>query len=155
MRTKTCTIFLALCLVAAAALPVAASGPGVRVLDSIQNSYGPVTFDHGKHAMLATGCADCHHEHAIARGLPCKQCHSLTPAAFSGSVSQRFQPCSGCHADADPDNPGMPGLKTAYHRQCFTCHRGMGNIGKDPRGCAELCHGKKQDRNPGIDGKKP
>ena len=71
------------------------------------------------------------------------------------SVSQRFIPCNGCHADADPDNPGMPGLKTAYHRQCFTCHRGMGNIGTDPKGCAELCHAKEAGKErPGIDGKK-
>ncbi len=40
----------------------------------------------------------------------------------------------------------MPGLKTAYHKQCFSCHRGMGNIGTDPKGCAEICHAKRAEK---------
>jgi hypothetical protein len=54
--------------------------------------------------------------------------------------------CKSCHTTADRDNARMPGLKTAYHKQCFTCHRGMGAIGTDPKGCAELCHAKSADK---------
>ena len=140
------TIVLSLCLLAAAYLTSAASAPGMVVLDSIKDAYGPVKFDHAKHVAIAASCSACHHEHAIADGLPCKQCHSLTPQAFKNSVSHSFMACRSCHTTADRDNAAMPGLKTAYHQQCFKCHRGMGNIGTDPKGCTEICHAKKADK---------
>lgn len=140
------TIALSLCLAAAAFGGSAVEGPGVRVLDSIKNAYSPVTFDHAKHVSLAGNCASCHHEHTMGEGLPCKQCHAITPAVFKSSVSHSFMACKTCHGTFDRDNAAMPGLKTAYHVKCFSCHRGMGNIGTDPKGCAELCHEKKADK---------
>jgi hypothetical protein len=107
--------------------------------------YTPVKFDHPKHVSIAGNCSACHHEHGMADGLPCKQCHALTPQAFKNSVSHSFMACKNCHGAFDRDNAAMPGLKTAYHKQCFTCHRGMGNIGTDPKGCAEICHAKRAD----------
>jgi predicted CXXCH cytochrome family protein len=146
MRIKTWIILLVAVSFAAAAAVQAAEGPDMRVLDSIKSLYGPVKFDHRKHTMIAPGCATCHHEHNMAQGFPCKQCHALTPESFRNSVSQGFMPCKSCHDTADPDNPGMPGLKTAYHRQCFSCHKGMGNIGKSPKGCGEMCHVKRPEK---------
>jgi len=146
MRRLVClTIALCMCLIASTFDGNAAEGPGVRVLDSIKNTYGPVNFDHAKHASIAGNCASCHHEHSMGDGLPCKQCHAITPAAFKNSVSHSFMACKTCHGTFDRDNASMPGLKTAYHQQCFKCHRGMGNIGTDPKGCAELCHDKRTD----------
>lgn len=142
-KTACITIVLSLCLLVAAYLSAAANAPGVIVLDSIKDTYGPVKFDHSKHVAIATACSACHHEHAIADGLPCKQCHALTPQAFKNSVNHGFMACKNCHSAVDRDNAGMPGLKTAYHKQCFTCHRGMGNIGMDPKGCTEMCHDKR------------
>lgn len=139
------TIVLSLCLLAAANVSVAADAPGPRVLDSIKNVYAPVQFDHPKHVSIAGNCSACHHEHNIADGLPCKQCHALTPQTFKNSASHSFIACKNCHTTADRDNARMPGLKTAYHKQCFKCHRGMGNIGMDPKGCAEMCHAKRAD----------
>lgn len=139
------TVVLGLCLLAAAYVSAAADAPGVRILDSLKDVYTPVKFDHPKHVSLAGNCSACHHEHGIADGLPCKQCHAITPQTFKNTVSRNFMACKSCHTTADRDNAGMPGLKTAYHKQCFTCHRGMGNIGLDPKGCAELCHAKKAD----------
>jgi len=136
---------LSLCFLAAAFVGAAADAPGTRVLDSIKDVYAPVNFDHAKHVSLAGSCSACHHEHTIADGLPCKQCHALNPQAFKNSVSHGFMACKSCHGAFDRDNAGMPGLKTAYHKQCFTCHRGMGGIGTDPKGCAEVCHAKKAD----------
>lgn len=136
------TLVLTLCLLAAAQVSAAADGPGTLVLDSIKDVYGPVTFDHSKHVSLAGACSACHHEHTLADGLPCKQCHALMPQAFKNSVSHGFLACKNCHGAFDRDNAAMPGLKTAYHQACFTCHRGMGNIGTDPKGCAEICHAK-------------
>lgn len=136
------TMVLGFCLVAAVSVTVAADAPGMRVLNSLKDVYAPVQFDHPKHVSLAGSCSACHHEHGIADGLPCKQCHALTPQTFKNSVNHSFMACKNCHSTADRDNPRMPGLKTAYHKQCFTCHRGMGNIGIDPAGCAEICHAK-------------
>ena len=137
------TMVISVCLLAAALIGVAADAPGVRVLDSIQDAYTPVTFDHPKHVSLAGSCAACHHEHSMGDGLPCKQCHKLSPETFKNSVTHSFTSCKNCHSTFDRDNASMPGLKTAYHRQCFKCHRGMGDIGTDPKGCTELCHARK------------
>ncbi len=134
------------CLVVLAAIVHAAGNPGVRTLNSIEATYSSVRFDHPKHEAIAGSCITCHHEHNVAKGLPCKQCHSLTPAAFKNSVHNNFTACANCHGAYDPDNPRMPGLKTAYHRVCFSCHRGMAGIGTDPRGCTELCHSKRSDK---------
>jgi len=140
------TIIGCCCLLAAAFVSAAAKEPGLRVLDSLQDIYAPVAFDHPKHVSLAGSCSACHHEHAIADGLPCKQCHALTPQTFKNSANHSFMACSNCHTTADRDNAAMPGLKTAYHKKCFSCHRGMGNIGTDPRGCTEICHARNADK---------
>jgi hypothetical protein len=140
------TVALGLCLIPAAFLSAAPGVPGVRVLDSIKDIYTPVKFDHPKHVSIAGNCSACHHEHRIADGLPCKQCHAVTPQTFKNSVTHSFMACKNCHGAFDRDNAAMPGLKTAYHMQCFKCHRGMGNIGTDPKGCIELCHDKGADK---------
>ncbi len=139
--------FLIFCFLLAVPVVVAAVNmPGVSVLDSLQNTYSPVIFDHGKHTAIAGNCAVCHHEHSAGAGLPCKQCHSISPATFKKTAVHSFMPCKNCHGAFDRDNPGTPSLKQAYHRACFSCHRGMGNIGTDPRGCAELCHSKEPEK---------
>lgn len=145
-KFSTSIVIAFLCILAAPFIGAAADAPGVRVLGSLKDAYAPVIFDHPKHAAIAASCAACHHEHAMGSGLPCKQCHALTPATFRNSVSHSFSSCKSCHGEFDRDNAGMPGLKTAYHRRCFTCHRGMGDIGTDPKGCTELCHARKADR---------
>ncbi len=144
-KTLAIPVVVSVCLLAAA-LAAAAAAPGTRVLDSIKDAYTPVTFDHAKHTAIAGSCAACHHEHKMGDGLPCKQCHNLSPETFKKSVTNSFMPCKNCHGTFDRDNAAMPGLKTAYHRQCFTCHRGMGNIGEDPKGCTEICHARKADK---------
>jgi hypothetical protein len=37
----------------------------------------------------------------------------------------------------------MPALKVAFHKKCFECHVGMGELGSSPRGCVQTCHTKK------------
>ncbi len=121
--------------------------PGVRVLSSLVDQYGPVTFDHAKHVSLAGKCDVCHH-HANGAAATCAQCHNLSPAVFRKSVVSSFLPCSSCHSAPDPGNPSMPGLKVAYHQKCFACHRGMGDVGLAPKGCTELCHAKNKKARP-------
>jgi hypothetical protein len=116
--------------------------PGVRVLKANSSTYSPVKFDHQKHAAIAGNCAACHH-HGSGDTASCKGCHRVSPSVFTSSVVQNFMPCSNCHAGNDRENPAMPGLKVAYHKKCFECHRGMGNIGLDPKGCTAICHTKR------------
>jgi Class III cytochrome C family len=157
MKKKTCMV-LGLCLAILFALPLfsgedlghAASSteprlPGVRVLGGLSDKYEPVRFDHEKHVSLAGKCDACHH-HANGAASSCRECHNLGPSVFKNSVVRNFMPCSGCHGALDPGNPAMPGLKVAYHEKCFACHRGMNDVGIDPKGCAELCHAKKTGR---------
>jgi len=114
---------------------------GLVTLDSLKDKYEAVQFDHSKHTGLAADCGTCHHEHGGNRST-CTDCHSLDKAVFQNAVTRSFTACKNCHDAISPDNPGMPGLKAAYHRVCFECHRGMGNVGTDPAGCTEMCHAK-------------
>ncbi|HTG01350.1 MAG TPA: cytochrome c3 family protein [Nitrospirota bacterium] len=115
---------------------------GIIKLDSIAKFYLPVRFDHAKHAAIAGDCGKCHHQHGNSASLPCRECHNLTVSTFKGSKKASFMACKNCHGASDPAAPGMPGLKVAYHRQCFQCHRGMGGVGENPQGCTQICHGK-------------
>jgi hypothetical protein len=125
---------------------VAGTNPGVVTLDSISDKYEAVRFDHESHTSIAGNCGACHHEHGNSGSLPCKDCHAVTPDTFKKSVINSFMACKNCHVVSDPENPVIPGLKVAYHKACFQCHRGMGNVGLDPKGCAEICHAKKEQR---------
>ncbi len=115
--------------------------PGVITLDSLQDKYEAVVFDHGMHTFIAEGCVQCHHEHGSDNSR-CSSCHSIESAQFRDSAAHGFLACRNCHGDFDLEVPGMPGLKVAYHAQCFQCHRGMGNVGNGPEGCTQQCHAK-------------
>jgi hypothetical protein len=117
--------------------------PGTIVIDHIQKQYGSVTFDHTMHAGLAGNCGKCHHQHSEKTISVCKECHALNADAFKSSVKEGFLPCSGCHSEYSPDAPGMPSLKVAFHKKCFECHVGIGELGSSPRGCSQTCHTKK------------
>jgi hypothetical protein len=115
--------------------------PGVVSLDSLQGKYGAVRFDHALHTQMSEGCAQCHHTHGSDNSR-CKDCHSIGIDDFRGTVVRSFMACGTCHGEFDKESPGMPGLKVAYHSQCFGCHIGMGNVGNGPKGCTEQCHEK-------------
>ena len=132
-------VFLAVSLYAGSA----AKPPDVITLDSLTDKYESVVFTHEKHAMVAGNCGTCHHEHGDYGKLPCKSCHALEANAFKNSVTHNFTACKSCHTAYAPENPKMPGLKVAYHDKCFQCHKDMGKVGKDPKGCTELCHAKR------------
>ena len=120
--------------------------PEVVTLGSLVDKYRAVVFDHAKHMSMAGDCGMCHHQHGTNSSLPCKECHALQPSAFKSSVKGSFIACRTCHGAYDPSNPRMPGLKVAYHRQCFQCHRGMNGVGVDPKGCASMCHAKREPK---------
>lgn len=145
MKRTVLILIVTFCLVYTGSLcaGAAAKAPATTKLDSISDKYEPVTFDHAKHTSLAGNCGACHHQHNNFGSLPCKECHSVDASLFKKSVTNNFVACRNCHSTFDRANPRMPGLKTAYHQQCFQCHRGMAEVGEGPAGCTALCHEKK------------
>lgn len=156
---KTISVAFALCLFAGISPPSGAgsgsdSSPGAAprltgkmpqtvLLGSIANLYEPVKFNHAGHVTMASGCGDCHHQHGTEQTLACRECHTLDPSSFRKTVAAGgFKACKDCHpASVRPGAPDRPGLKAAYHRACFKCHRGeVGTVGTDPKGCTEMCH---------------
>jgi hypothetical protein len=148
------TILPALVLaLGAALLPAAYAGsgagsgrpPDIIVLDRLTDAYGPVTLNHAGHAQTAGGCTECHHQHGQGQSLSCGDCHAVQPEAFKKSaLPGKLKGCRSCHPlSIKPDSPEVPTLKAAYHRACFKCHRDMGSVGKDPKGCTETCHALK------------
>jgi hypothetical protein len=129
---------------AASAPSTARKAPEVVTLGSLVDKYRPVVFDHAKHMAMAGDCGMCHHQHGNNSSLPCKECHALQPSTFKNSAKSSFIACRNCHGAIDPSTPQMPSLKVAYHRQCFQCHRGMSGVGVDPKGCAAMCHAKRE-----------
>ena len=117
--------------------------PGVIILKDIQNRYGPVTFDHKKHTTLAENCGTCHHTHDKKTYETCGECHTQAAKILKAAANGMLMPCSGCHGEYSPDAPGMPDLKVALHKKCFTCHVGMGDLGDSPKGCVNTCHTRK------------
>ena len=76
-------------------------------------------------------CLDCHK--AVAQDVASK-------VGYHGTVPEK--PCRECHATSD--KPGRVGLKTAYHKACFKCHKAdVGSGVKNLTGCTEMCHALK------------
>lgn len=156
MNKKT-VLTIALCwMVALAATPYAggeapaarqaesAKGkmPGTILLGSLAKKYGPVKFDHPKHVGTAGSCSECHHQHGGEQAPSCGGCHKIDAASFRKNVLLgRIRPCGECHsASYDAGKIGQPTLAAAYHRACIKCHREVGSVGADPKGCNEMCH---------------
>lgn len=140
---KKIAMVCALCITLIAALYAAINADsGLFSLDSLMDQYEAVEFDHSNHMEMADGCSTCHHEHG-SNNSRCSDCHSVSESMFKSSVVNSFAACKDCHDEPDPDNPGMPGLKVAYHRVCFNCHIEMSDIGMDPKGCTDMCHARK------------
>lgn len=119
------------------------SMPNVIILDKIKGDYSEVRFDHAKHVSLASKCGVCHHTHTQKTYESCNRCHQMTSELFKASARHSFVACSECHGQYDIKNPAVVSLKVAYHKKCFSCHRGIGEIGQSPKGCNTLCHSKK------------
>ena len=138
---------LASLLFCAGAVIAADSGnikmPGNITIKALEDRFGPVTFDHEKHVMMAGACGKCHHLHNDKTVDACRTCHSLKAEDFRATATQGFLRCEGCHSEASPDSPGMPGLKVAFHKVCFSCHVGMSGLGSTPKSCESTCHSRR------------
>lgn len=115
--------------------------PESMILQTLQKDYEPVVFDHRIHESKSRGCSDCHHHSSSQETRKCAECHDLKKMAMKESLIESFLPCRSCHRKYSPDSPSMPGLLTAFHMQCFACHKTEG-----PEACNKTCHIKAQAR---------
>jgi hypothetical protein len=118
--------------------------PDIAVLDDMEDQYGPVQFNHSMHTYIAENCGQCHHQHGVNDTTQCQGCHSFDSPALKKVAANGFLGCKTCHDKLNPETPEMPGLKVAYHKQCFKCHLGMGGLGEGPQGCTTQCHARKE-----------
>jgi len=156
MKTKA-VLTIALCwMVAVATAPFAVAGtpagrqaaspkgkmPGTVLLGSLAKKYAPVKFDHEKHVGTAGSCNECHHQHRGQQAPLCGGCHTIDASSFKKNVQLgRIRPCRECHpASYDAGKLDRPTLSAAYHQACIKCHREVGSVGTDPKGCTEMCH---------------
>lgn len=117
--------------------------PETIIMQSLEGEFGDVVFDHKMHAKEAKRCGSCHHHIGAEETRQCGECHAIEPSMFSATLVESFLPCKSCHRAFNPGAPRMKSLMVAYHAQCFSCHSEIGKIGKDPKGCEELCHEKR------------
>jgi hypothetical protein len=125
----------------------AAAQDPVMDLNSLQQYYQGVTFDHDGHVDYAGDCVSCHH-HTTGEApvnARCLNCHDGGLRGANTAVS-----CRDCHS-AEPYTAAQlrakeeaiqyhndtPGLKAAYHRSCMGCHAEVGA----PMGCQD-CHSR-------------
>ncbi len=94
------------------------------VIDVVSKEYKGVSFPHkliiesmmGK--MKGNVLAAKFHQ---GKNSVCESCHHNSP-----NMTDPPPKCISCHASSDSEQDGtIPGIKAAYHRQCFECHEEM------------------------------
>ncbi len=103
----------------------------------IADEYESVLFNHRGHvASVVNRIKDDQLAKAFhyQKEIICSTCHHRSP------LSMTPPKCSSCHqAKIDPENPGRPNLKAAYHLQCMGCHTGM-NVARPVSTDCTSCH---------------
>jgi len=97
--------------------------PDMINIDTLEDIFYPVAFDHDNHArmeQMSEGCVVCHHYAEDEEYTACAECHSDDPA--EASIQE-------------------PTLNGAYHRNCLACHREWSNDS-----LCETCHQQKKFR---------
>ena len=124
-----CTIFLF-----SAVSPqksISSSLPDTVIIDSKQykkKTRGPLAFSHGDHTKYGVTCAECHHVYENGKNI--------------WKEGDHVQKCGECH-DGEKKKGNVPNLKTAFHDQCQTCHKNVGDEAKAPVKKCNSCHSKK------------
>lgn len=113
------------------------SAPYKVSIDTLQDQYEPSMFNHRHHIaslmerIEKNKLAGAFH---TQQGTLCVTCHHRSPA------SQTPPKCVTCHsAKINPDQPGKPNLKAAFHLQCMSCHTDMKVARPRPTDC-QTCH---------------
>lgn len=107
--------------------------------------YGPVKFDHKKHATeYKIACTECHHVYKDGKNV--------------WKEGDKVQKCSACHnvyllgkdlSQATPEEKKLS-LYKAYHNNCLGCHKKANKEkgkeeAKAPTKCT-ACHAKKSEK---------
>lgn len=111
--------------------------PTKVVIDSLAKEYQPHLFAHRRHvASLVDRIKDdqlaaaFHYQPEVM----CATCHHNSP------LSMTPPKCGSCHTETiDPENPGRPTLKAAYHLNCIGCHKAMNVYRPEATNCV-ACH---------------
>jgi hypothetical protein len=138
------TLIFMMALAASPSISPGAVLPDQIALDSLENLYDGVQFNHAGHIRLLKDCAGCHHHTtgSLVEDANCVRCHQ-------NSSETKVVACRGCHgaqpfsaealrekrANLKLYHQDKPGLKGAYHLNCMGCHQKMGG----PTGCQD-CH---------------
>jgi hypothetical protein len=115
--------------------------PEAVTIKNLEEQYEPVYFPHRK--IVRTLLAETREDKLAQyfhrqKGTVCQACHHNSPAA------KKPPRCYSCHGKPfDDKEPLRPGMKGAYHQQCFGCHKQMGIKKPDPLNCKE-CHQEKK-----------
>lgn len=140
-RNWTLSITLVFSLAAvAAAIGVSAPAPeGGSERFYLNNSGGPVLFDHGKHSEAAESCGSCHHDLlSSAAEIACSQCHGddVAPEDLDHDEMKELHgyTCTTCHMEEN-DTPSS----------CRSCHPGAQPSDLRVVGCTE-CHEEGYDQ---------
>lgn len=128
MNTKAKIIGLAAALLLLAALPAICQDDVMTIggedYGFEQFQRAPVIFTHTVHMdleMVDGACGPCHHDGKDENGQ---------------FVEADPMPCKDCH---DAEGGDVADLRTAYHKQCITCHE---EAAAGPVACGE-CHVQK------------
>jgi len=115
--------------------------PEVVTIKDLADKYEPVSFPHRQ--ILRRLMGDIKNEKLAQyfhrqRGTVCQACHHNSPAA------KKPPRCYSCHGKPfDEKEPLRPGMKGAYHQQCFACHKAMRIKQPNSVNCVE-CHKEKK-----------
>lgn len=101
----------------------------------LQNTAGPVLFDHGEHELMAESCAVCHHSlYSSVQAITCEDCHGEDMGAdmFSHDELKEIHgtDCSQCHEQKAGDDQAV---------SCRQCHPAVQQSETPQNSCTE-CH---------------
>ena len=132
----------------------------------LQNSGGPVVFEHEKHASASKDCIVCHHELRVAKhAMKCGSCHGVvvddafraehakTYPGDSCAVCHHYRTeternCALCHTDHKVAGKDWGHARHGSQFDCATCH----HENAEPQNCA-ACH--RDGKAPSMAGEKP
>ncbi len=99
----------------------------------LQNTAGPVLFDHAAHSQQAESCAVCHHPlYSAAEAVSCAECHGERPETDQAD-HRRIQEmhggdCSLCHQETQGEASSCRQCHPSRQEEetstvaCTTCH---------------------------------
>jgi hypothetical protein len=96
--------------------------PEKVIIDTLSDEYEPVNFPHFK---IFNKIKSNIEKNTLARSFHktdktlCVGCHHYSPPSLTPVK------CQSCHSKTGKSNNDRPDLKTAYHRQCISCHDKM------------------------------